>query len=109
MKTISFVKKHLIWGIALMVGVVAMSFGMAKEQPVKKSTVYYYISNDASPGAFRNPANWSTVDNEVLCEGAEAELPCKVMVAENSSLNAVLGTKTNPQVLAISDGYKPFH
>ncbi len=109
MKTISFLKKHLILAFALMMGVVAMSFAAKKEQPLKKATVYYYISNAMAEGDFRNPANWSTTDNLVPCGEPKQQLPCKITVEANSTLNDVLGTRSNASVLGISDGFKPYH
>ena len=41
------------------------------------------------------------------CSTEEPVRPCKVTVPEGSTLSSVLGSKTNSQVLAISQGYRP--
>ena len=107
MKTIKFLNTHFLLAIVLLTAGVMLSFTMAdKEVVVKASTIYHYVSDDMSAGAFSNVSNWSTVDDEVAC-GSERFRPCAVTIQEGSTLTAVLGTKTNTEVLNISEGYKP--
>lgn len=107
MKTIKFLNTHFLLAIVLLTAGVMLSFTMAdKEVVVKASTIYHYVSDDMSPGAFSNVSNWSTIDDEVAC-GSERFRPCAVTIQEGSTLTAVLGTKTNTEVLNISEGYKP--
>jgi len=111
MKTISFVKKHLIWGMALMIGVVAMSFKMSGEKATSENrahTIYEYSSADISEGAFANPGNWIAVspENAPNCL-EEGERPCEMRVNQNETLSGKLSGKTNAQVLVISQSRKP--
>lgn len=92
-------------GIAVLTAAITMSFKTADHKPA--ATVHYYVSTDMSPGAFRNVANWSTTNNSIGCVTEEDELPCKITVPEGSSLSSILASKSNPQVLVISEGYKP--
>ncbi len=109
MKTISFLKKHLIWGMALMIGLVAMSFNSSskKAEPVKetKSTTYYYNSTDVNPNAFAVVSHWST-SNSDMCE-TDGERPCRIIVPEGQSLSNILAGKDNDGVLAVALGRKP--
>ena len=106
MKTIKFLRTYFFVAIALLITGITLSFKTVKKAEVKAPIIYHYVSDDMSPGAFRTVANWSTVDDEVAC-GTVRVRPCAVTVPENSTLSAVLGTKTNTEVLDISDGYKP--
>ncbi len=109
MKTISFVKKHLIWGMALMIGAVAMSFNSSskKAEPVKetKSTTYYYNSNDTSANAFADISHWTTANTEE-CDD-DGKRPCQIVVPQGQSLGSMLAGKSNSDVLAISVGRRP--
>ncbi len=116
MKTISFVKKHLILGTTLMVGVVAMSFKMSGEKmPEEKAssensvhTIYEYSSTDISEGAFANPGNWTVVNPEDAPDcPASGPRPCEMFVSQNETLSGKLAGKTNVQVLAIAESRKP--
>jgi hypothetical protein len=60
-----------------------------------------------NPGSFRNVDNWSTTNNSVGCVSEVPELPCKITLPDNVSLGTVLGSKSNAEVLDISEGYKP--
>lgn len=107
MKTIKFLKTHFLLAIVLLTAGIMLSFKMEdKAVMVKAPTIYHYVSDDMNPGAFSNVANWSTVDDEVVC-GSVRVRPCAVTIQEGSTLSAVLGTKTNTEVLDISDGFKP--
>lgn len=105
MKTLQFLKINFMVVVALLTAGVTMSFKMADHKPI--GTVHYYVSSDMSAGAFRNVANWSTIDDKVTCGEEEDVRPCKITVQEGTSLSSVLGSKSNPQVLLISEGYKP--
>ncbi len=90
---------------ALLTAGVTMSFKMAEKEMA--STVHYYVSDDMSEGAFANPANWNTVNEDGVNCGTVEIRPCKVTVATGSTLSAKLGSKTNLEVLGISEGFKP--
>ncbi|HAV02047.1 MAG TPA: hypothetical protein DCW95_02425 [Chryseobacterium sp.] len=109
MKTLSFLKKHLIWGMALMIGAVAMSFNSSskKADSVKetKSTTYYYNSNDTSANAFATVSHWNTANTEDCFQ--RGERPCSIEVPAGQSLNDMLAGKDNGEVLAIANGRKP--
>lgn len=111
MKTIHFLRTHILLFAAMLVAGVMMSFGTdsGPKKSDKAAVVHYYVSNDMSAGAFRTAANWSTTDNSVPCIEEEEEnvRPCKITVQDGTSLSTVLAGKSNPQVLAISEGYKP--
>lgn len=91
---------------ALLTAGITMSFKMTEKPEVKAPTIYHYVSAEMDEGDFKEVANWSTVDDEVAC-GSKRVRPCAVTVPENSTLAAVLGNKTNEEVLDISDGFKP--
>lgn len=105
MKTLSFLKTNIMLATALLTVGITMSFKMAESNV--DATVHYYVSEDMSEGAFRNTANWSTVNEDEVACGTVQIRPCKITVANGSSLSAVLGSKTNSQVLGISEGFKP--
>ena len=106
MKTVKFLKiKFLLVAVLLTAGI-AMSFKMIEKPEVKAPTIYHYVSDEMNEGDFKEVANWSTVDDQVAC-GSKRVRPCAVSVPENSTLTAVLGNKTNEEVLDISDGFKP--
>ena len=104
MKTITFLRRHFLVAIALLTAGVTMSFKMAEKD--RASTVHYYI-NDMSEGAFADTANWNTVNEDGVNCGIVEIRPCKVTVAIGSTLSAKLGSKTNLEVLGISEGFKP--
>lgn len=105
MKTIKFLKTHFLLAIVLITAGITLSFKMADQAVTKSPIIYHYVSDDMTPGAFSNVANWNTVDDEVPC-GSERFRPCAITVQENNTLSAVLGTKTNDEVLNISEGFK---
>lgn len=105
MKNITFIKSHFLVAIALLTAGVTMSFKMADSKPL--ATTHYYVSEDMSEGAFKNTANWNTVNSDGVNCGTVQIRPCKITVATGSSLGSVLGSKTNSQVLGISEGFKP--
>lgn len=107
MKHLQFIRTHFLLAAALLIAGITMSFSGNKSDNKKAVTVHYYVSNDMSAGAFRNAANWSTTDNNVPCSEEENARPCKITVQDGTSLSSVLAGKSNPQVLAISEGYKP--
>lgn len=103
MKGLAFFKTNLLLVTALLTAALTMSF----KQDKSRATVHYYISEDMSEGAYRNVANWDTVNRDGVNCGTVQIRPCKITVATGSSLSAVLGSKTNSQVLAVSEGFKP--
>lgn len=105
MKTIHFLRTHFLLAAALLTAGITLSFKMADDK--NAATVHYYVSEDMSEGAFRNTANWNTVNEDDVACGTVQIRPCKITVATGSSLSAVLGSKTNSQVLGISEGFKP--
>lgn len=107
MKTVHFLKINFLVAAAMLIAGISMSFSEKKSNTEKAPVVHYYVSNDMSAGAFRNVANWSTTDNSVPCSEEQDVRPCKITVEDGSSLSTVLAGKSNPQVLAISEGYKP--
>lgn len=105
MKHFQLIKTHFMLAAALLTAGVTMSFKVAENK--NAATVYYYVSDDMSDGAFRAPAHWSTTNNSVGCVTSEDVLPCKIAVPDNTSLSSILAGKSNDEVLDISDGYKP--
>ena len=105
MKTLKFLRTHFLLAVALLTAGVTMSFKMADNNSL--ATTHYYVSEDMSEGAFQNTANWNTVNSDGVNCGTLQIRPCKITVSTGSSLNSVLGSKTNIQVLGISEGFKP--
>lgn len=106
MKHLQFIRTHFLLAVALLTAGITMSFKMAEDKEAA-ATVHYYVSEDMSEGAFRNTANWNTVNEDGVSCGTLQIRPCKITVATGSSLSTVLGSKTNSQVLGISEGFKP--
>lgn len=106
MKNFKFLRTYFLLAVALFTTGIALSFKAAEKAEVQSPTVYHYVSDDMSAGAFSNVSNWSTIDDEVAC-GSERFRPCAVTIQEGGTLSAVLGSKTNTEVLNISEGYKP--
>ncbi len=104
MKTNVFIKFGLALGVVFTAAIGAMSF---KTTEKKAATVYYYVSGDIGPNAFREVSHWSTVNSGGSCSEDNPARPCKITVPSGSSLNSVLSGKNNDQVMAISEGYKP--
>lgn len=105
MKTLKFLQNNFLLAAALLTAGITMSFKLADTKPL--ATTHYYVSEDMSEGAFKNTANWNTVNSDGVNCGTLQIRPCKITVAAGSSLGAVLGSKTNSQVLGISEGFKP--
>ena len=107
MKTIKHFKiASFVAGIFIAI-IAIMSFNKTeKEEKAVVGTYYFYVSEEMSEGDFRNVSHWSTVNDATPCGGIVVR-PCKVLVPNGSSLSAVLGSKTNSQVLGISEGFKP--
>ncbi|MCL8537672.1 hypothetical protein M9991_12435 [Chryseobacterium gallinarum] len=96
--------------VALIIAGTTMSFNAigangAKKAP-KAAVTYYYISDDMAEGAFKDPVHWNINNNSEPCE-SDGKRPCAITVPDGSSLSAVLGSRTNAQVLQISEGFKP--
>lgn len=97
MKTLHFIKAHAMIAVALLSIGITMSFKLADAN--RFDTVYYYQSTDTSEGAFADTSHWNTTMATCATLGNR---PCKVNVPTGSSLSAVIGGKTNAQVLAIN-------
>ncbi|MGX9985384.1 hypothetical protein [Soonwooa purpurea] len=97
MKIVNFLKANAMLVVALLTVTTTMSFKLADSK--RFDTVYYYQSSDISEGAFANTSHWNTTMASCATLGNR---PCKVVVPTGSNLNAVIGGKTNAQVLAIN-------
>lgn len=106
MKTLQFLKSNFMVAAALLTAGITMSFTMAEKSNDKLSTIHYYVSDNMNEGAFKDTANWNILNDDISC-GSQRIRPCQLTVPEGSTLTAVLGNKTNSQVLSISEGYKP--
>lgn len=104
MKIKQFFKTNALAIAAIIFAGTTMSFKLAERKAAPQD--FYYNSNDISANAFHNVANWNTT-MPADCSTEEPVRPCKVTVPEGSTLSSVLGSKTNSQVLAISQGYRP--
>ena len=107
MKTLNFLQTHFMLAIALLTVGITMSFKIAEKKEKAVAQTFYYISNDMTANAFRDVSHWSTSTIPTDCSPEEPVRPCKVTVPDGSTLSAVLGSKTNSEVLAISEGYRP--
>lgn len=104
MKTLSFLRTNLMLAAAILTAGITMSFKMTENKSA--ATEHYYISSSMSAGAFRNVSNWSTTNSNGNCVSQLDERPCKITVPEGVALSTVLGTKSNDEVIDISEGYK---
>lgn len=107
MKLNQILKANAVAIAAVIFSGAVMSFKAIEKKEKAAAQTFYYISNDMSPNAFRDVSHWSTSTIPTDCSPEEPVRPCKVTVPDGSSLSAVLGSKTNSEVLAISEGYRP--
>lgn len=107
MKINQFLKINAVAIAAVMFTGALMSFKVIEKKGKAVAQTFYYISNDMTANAFRDVSHWSTSTIPTDCSPEEPVRPCKVTVPDGSSLSAVLGSKTNSEVLAISEGYRP--
>ena len=100
MKMKTFLKTNALAIMALLFAGSIMSFKIAEDKAADQN--FYYISEDMSEGAFHDVNNWTRAESGSTGCVTSGERPCKVIVADGSSLSTVLGSKTNAQVLDIS-------
>ncbi|MDV4042954.1 hypothetical protein CMT37_08955 [Elizabethkingia anophelis] len=105
MKLNSLLKTNAIAIAAIMFAGTAMSFKIAEKNAADQT--FYYVSENMSEGSFHNAGNWNTSNSDNINCSTTRVRPCKITVPEGSTLSDVLGSKTNDQVLDISEGYKP--
>ncbi|ATL42190.1 hypothetical protein [Elizabethkingia occulta] len=103
MKINHFFKTNALAIAAIIFAGTTMSFKLAEKKAAP--VTYFYNSSLTSAGAFADPSHWQATDLPG-CE-TEGERPCKIIVPDGSSINAVLSGKTNAQVLSISMDRRP--
>ena len=104
MKTLSFLRTNIMLVAALLTAGITMSFKSSAPPPA--ATIHYYVSSSMSAGAFRNVSNWSTTNSNGTCVTLVDQRPCQITVPDGVALSTILGTKSNDDVLDISEGYK---
>ncbi|AQX10254.1 MULTISPECIES: hypothetical protein [Elizabethkingia] len=103
MKLQQFLKSNAIAIVAAITIGTTMSFKLAGSP---EGQDFYYDNESLSEGAFQNANNWTTQNKSTECV-IKGERPCKITVPEGSSLERIIGSKSNIQVLEISKGRKP--
>lgn len=74
------------------------------ETNTSSAQVYHYASENTAEGQFRNTANWMPgPSSDPTCHQANAK-PCEITANDATDLASKLATRSNAQVLQITDG-----
>lgn len=98
-------KKYVMGLVAMTIAIGAvtlMSMSAGVEVEKEKVSAVFHYTDQADPGNFANPLNWSEGPSTQPCNTG-ATYPCEMIADNEQDLEDKLSGKNNAQVLSISD------